>query len=33
MVNKKLGSGLSSLISESTIEEIEQAFIPNFDIT
>ena len=33
MVNKKLGSGLSSLISDSTIEEIEQAFIPNFDIS
>ncbi|MBN1331506.1 ParB/RepB/Spo0J family partition protein [Candidatus Dojkabacteria bacterium] len=33
MTAKKLGSGLSSLISESTIEEIEQAYIPNFDIS
>lgn len=33
MANKKLGAGLSSLISESTIEEIEQAYIPNFDVS
>ncbi|MBD3280665.1 ParB/RepB/Spo0J family partition protein [Candidatus Dojkabacteria bacterium] len=33
MANRKLGSGLSSLISDSTIEEIEQAYIPNFEIS
>ena len=30
---KTLGSGLSALISEDNVAELDQAFIPNLDIT
>lgn len=33
MVNNALGKGLSALISDDTINEIDQAYIPKMDIT